>query len=123
MKELDVLSRAWYAWSMMKTQNTAETIQNLVVQIVELVAPRQILLFGSRARDEESERSDIDLCVVIDPALSRQETARTLYRELHGGGMDFDLVVATPADLERGKSLPGTVYRDIVRDGKTLYVA
>ncbi|HPH03322.1 MAG TPA: nucleotidyltransferase domain-containing protein [Spirochaetota bacterium] len=98
-------------------------VQETVLQIVGLVAPLRVVLFGSRARGTENSASDVDFCVVISPDRSRKETARILYRELHAGGLDFDILVATEDDLEKGALLPGTVYRDILRDGKTLYVA
>jgi len=95
-----------------------EQIDSLVNAIVELVHPLQIVLFGSCARGDPEGANDIDLLVVMPDETHRRRTAQSLYRAI-----PLDIVVATTGDLEKHRDNPGLIYRDALREGKTLYAA
>ena len=67
-----------------------------------------VILFGSRARADWTERSDIDL-MIIEPELSElkrrmgdiQQTARELARLDYQDGVDIDFVYLSRAEYER----------------------
>jgi predicted nucleotidyltransferase len=44
---------------------TPETVQYVCQQIVQAIAPEKIVVFGSVARQESTESSDLDLLVVV----------------------------------------------------------
>lgn len=98
-----------------------KAIERLVQQIVETVDPLRILLFGSAARGELGVASDLDLLVVMPEGVHRRRTAQKLYRKIRDVGVAFDILVATPADLERHKENIGLIYRTILEEGKELY--
>jgi len=98
-------------------------IDSLVNAIVELVHPLQIVLFGSCARGDPEGANDIDLLVVMPDGTHRRRTAQSLYRAIRGTRAPLDIVVATTGDLEKHRDNPGLIYRDALREGKTLYAA
>jgi uncharacterized protein len=98
-------------------------LDELVQRIVAETQPLRIVLFGSLARGEARPGSDVDLLVVMPEGTHRRRTAQSLYRSLRGAGVPFELVIATPGDLERHGASPGLIYRDILREGRTLYAA
>lgn len=100
-----------------------EAINYLVQRIVEEAAPIRIMIFGSAARGEVEENSDVDLLVVMPEGTHRRRTAQLLYRKIRGVGIPFDIVVATPGDLERHKDNIGLIYRKILQEGKEVYAA
>lgn len=102
---------------------TEEKLNELVTRIVDTVKPIRILLFGSVARREASDNSDIDVLVVVADGSHRRKIAQQIYRNLIGFGIAVDVVVATPADLQRYGNSPGLVYREVLRDGRELYAA
>lgn len=102
---------------------TGEAIDRLVAGIVENVHPLRILLFGSATRGELAAGSDIDLLVVMPDGTHRRRTAQHLYRRLHGIGTPFDILVATPRDLDRHKDNIGLIYRTILLEGREVYAA
>jgi predicted nucleotidyltransferase len=98
-------------------------INGLVRQIVEAVHPLRILLFGSAARGEAGPSSDLDFLVVMPEGVHRRKTAQELYRKIRNAGVAFDILVATPADLERNRDNPGLIYRSILEEGREVYAA
>jgi len=98
-------------------------IDRLVQRIVEVAHPLRILLFGSAARGEFRPDSDVDLLVVMPEGVHRRRTAQELYLEIRGMGIPFDLLVATPSDLEKHRDNVGLVYRTILREGREVYAA
>ena len=65
------------------TQVNDDLLDRMVQAIVDEVDPEQVILFGSRARDDHRENSDIDLIVVeaepFGPARSRHREMVKLY--------------------------------------------
>ena len=104
-------------------QSDLEVIEQLVQRIIELVQPLRIILFGSAARGEMGPDSDIDVLVVMPEGVHRRRTAQLLYRQIRGLGVPFDILVATPDDLERHKDNIGLVYQSILREGREVYAA
>ncbi|MEK7374485.1 MAG: hypothetical protein AABZ85_05590, partial [Thermodesulfobacteriota bacterium] len=51
-------------------------------------------------------------------ARKRRQMAKRLYRSLSGIRVPYDLVVVTPADLEKHRDNPGLIYRSVLREGK-----
>jgi predicted nucleotidyltransferase len=100
-----------------------EAIDRLVKNIVEAVSPLKIILFGSAGRGEDITCNDIDLLVVMPGNVHRRKTAQRLYRELHGVGFPFDILVVTPEDLEHHKNNIGLIYGNILREGREIYAA
>lgn len=98
-------------------------IKRLVDTIVAEIHPLRIILFGSAARGEATPQSDIDLLVVVPNGTHRLHTMQQLYAGIHGVGVPYDILVATPLDLERHAQTPGLIYRDVLREGRELYAA
>jgi predicted nucleotidyltransferase len=98
-------------------------LDQLIQQIVEIVHPLRIILFGSAARGKIGPNSDIDVLVVMPEGTHRRRTAQFLYRQITGVGVPFDLLVATPSDLEKYKNNIGLIYRTVLREGRELYAA
>jgi predicted nucleotidyltransferase len=82
--------------------------------------PERIILFGSYARGDFHEGSDIDLVVI------RETQERFLDRigsalELIDSRMPVDVIVYTPAECEQMKDRRAIMFDAIEREGKTLY--
>lgn len=96
-------------------------VDKLVRQIVDLVHPIGIVLFGSAAKGAMGPQSDIDLMVVVPQGVNRREISNRLYSHRMGVKVPYDILVSTMDDFERyGKSI-GLIYKEIIREGKVLY--
>jgi len=101
-----------------------EAVVKVVVQrIVEVAEPQQIVLFGSRARGQAREGSDLDLLVIKSGDFHRGELTEQIYMALRGVGAAVDVVVAKPEDLERYGDNPALVFRPALAGGRQVYAA
>jgi len=99
------------------------TTQRLVKRIIEETNPLRILIFGSAANEESVHSNDIDVLVVMPEGVHRRQTAQLLYKKIKGLGVPFDVLVATPSDLEKHKTNAGLIYKTILQEGKEVYAA
>ena len=106
-----------------KIQSNPKAIKLLVRRIVDIVHPLRIILFGSAVRGEFQPGSDIDVLVVMPAGVHRRHTSQLLYRRITGIGIPFDILVATPEDLEKYKNNIGLIYRTILEEGRDIYAA
>jgi len=97
------------------------TVAAAVERIVSRFAPRQIVLFGSRAQGETSMDSDIDLLVVLPEVADKHRAAVAIRRELRDLPASKDIVVSTAAEIERRGDISGTVLHEALRTGTTVY--
>lgn len=104
-------------------QPDPRVLDRLIRQIVEAVRPLRIILFGSAARGEMGPDSDFDLLVVMPEGTHRRQTAQDLYRRGERAGQPFDVLVATPSDLERYEDNIGLIYYTVLREGREVYAA
>ena len=109
---------------MTRRNNTAKwRLDQLVSNVVRLVQPQRVVLFGSHARGTADAYSDVDLLVVMGNGAHRRRTAQYLYERLRHSGVPFDVVVATPSDIQKHRNDSGLVYHAAIEEGRTLYVA
>lgn len=104
-------------------QPNSNKVNQLVKDIVEAVHPLRIILFGSTARNTATQASDIDVLVVMPEGVHRRKTAQQLYRQIIGLGTPFDVLVATPNDLEKHKNNTGLIYQTVLQEGVEVYAA
>jgi len=102
-------------------QAKAKALEDLIQHIVIAVHSLQIVLFGSAARGEITPESDLDILIVMPEGIHRRRTAQYLYQTISGVKVPFDLLVATPSDLEKHKDNIGLIYRTILREGRVVY--
>ena len=91
-----------------------------VETVVGRLAPDQIILFGSGARDRMRESSDLDLLAVKTPEPG--ETAGDRYRwRCETSGDDLDVLLTDPGTAERYRRSAGRVYGAALEEGRTIY--
>ena len=98
-------------------------LHEIIKRILDVVQPKNIILFGSAVRGEMGANSDIDLLVVVPSGLHRRKTAQKIYRNLIGLGFAVDIIVVTEDDIEQFKDHNGMVIQPALEEGKVLYVA
>ena len=104
-------------------QATQAALDRLVGEIVEAVHPLRIILFGSAARGDAGPESDLDVLVVMPDGTHGRRTAMHIHERVEDVGLAFDVVVSTPALLERQRRDPGLIYGTILDEGRTVYAA
>ena len=106
----------------MITQQSIDTvIDDMVRRIAERFRPEKIILFGSYARGQATEDSDIDLLVVMPVEHSTRQKANEIDLALADRTVPLDVIVVTPEQFERERDVIGTVLYKAVREGKILY--
>jgi predicted nucleotidyltransferase len=100
-----------------------DKLADLVGRIRSVVDPIRIVLFGSHARGDAGEHSDLDVLVVVPDGTHRRHTQQDLYMQLRGFGLPVDFVVATPSDLERYKDCQPCVISPALKEGVEVYAA
>ena len=95
-------------------------LQAAIDLIVERVQPDQIILFGSAARKEMCEASDLDLLVIRnrDPEVPREEHEHWKCEQT-GDALDVILMDRTTA--ERGRRSAAYVQGPALEEGRTVY--
>lgn len=96
----------------------------MVQQIVDQFDPLRVVLFGSRARGDDREDSDVDLLVVVrDPLTARERRELTIAMRVavRGSGLPKDILVTTPAGIEASRAQAATVIGPALREGVVLY--
>ena len=99
-----------------------QEIEQVAARLAEVAGAERVILFGSHARGEAHDTSDVDLMIVAESDLPRFKRSRVLYRLLRPYPFPMDLVVYTPEEVERGKQSPLSFVSTVLREGKTVYV-
>ena len=97
-------------------------IYKVATLIATEVDAERVILFGSHARGEANENSDVDFMIIAESNLPRFKRTRELYKLFKPYPFGMDLIVYTPQEFERGKRSPVSFVSTVLREGKTLYV-
>jgi predicted nucleotidyltransferase len=81
---------------------------------------RKVILFGSYARGDATEDSDVDFLVVERDVPSKVTEMVRLRRILRPLRLPFDVMVVSENDLEDWGQLPGTALYWALKEGKVL---
>ena len=100
-----------------------KTIQQAVARLVAAANPSKVILFGSYARGDATENSDLDL-MVIEREVSNKFDEMVRLRNVMGD-MDIgvDLLVYSDLEASRRSQVPGTVLYRAYKEGRVLYDA
>jgi uncharacterized protein len=80
----------------------------------------RLILFGSHARGEAGEHSDLDF-LVIEPSVEDwgRESVR-LHRTLKGLGVHADIIVVSEESVREWRDVYGTVIHSALTEGREL---
>lgn len=107
----------------MTKRKLQRNIEQVLDQIVRLVAPSRVILFGSAVRGEISADSDLDFLVVIPDSRDSEQVVDRLNRDVKRQDLPCDFLVATPSTLARTEANAGLIYGEILRQGREIYAA
>jgi predicted nucleotidyltransferase len=106
---------------------TSADLDRIVRFVVEAAQPLRVVLFGSAARGQMHDGSDIDLLVVLPEGADTRAVRKQLYRGMYEQRVDVDQPVqfhaTTPSVFEHYKDRFGFIYYDVAREGVELYAA
>lgn len=93
----------------------------LVGRIRDGYEPEKIILFGSLARGETHEWSDIDLIIVKDTDASYGERVKELLPVLRGWKGGADILIYSLEEYESAREKDSPFLREAEKDGVMLY--
>jgi uncharacterized protein len=91
--------------------------------LVEAAHPEKIILFGSYARGDFDEDSDLDLLIILPTVVDRFEEMIRLRLVLRDIPMPIDVIVYSRADVEERQHLRGTMLYHALREGRILHTS
>ena len=103
-----------------RSKKLAIALDELLPTLIEEYEPERIVLFGSMARGNVGEWSDLDLLIVketSDSFLERSKEVALLCRALVGA----DYLVYTPDELDEMIERGNPFLLEALKEGRTLY--
>ncbi|MCU1283860.1 MAG: hypothetical protein JWO13_210 [Acidobacteriales bacterium] len=98
-----------------------DLIREITDRIVNAFDPKRIVLFGSHARGDHRDDSDLDLMIEMESDLDFYSRIPAVTEIFGLRKWPMDLFVYTPAEVERDRNVNGTMVNLIEREGKVLY--
>lgn len=98
-----------------------EQINEVVERLRNAAPDATIILFGSHARGEAHEGSDLDILVVRPAVTSRYAETVHLDAQMRGLRIPTDIIVVSAAVYEEWANEPGTVIHEAAKSGRVLH--
>lgn len=99
-----------------------EYINLVLKKIVSFYNPKMVYLFGSQARNDANENSDIDFLIIEETNKPKRFRALEFRKELRGQNYyPVDILVYTPQEFMDECKIKGTMAYHIKEEGKILY--
>ena len=102
-----------------------EIIDRAIEYIKEKIDPEKIYLFGSYARGNPNENSDLDFFIIKRTNLPKIKRTNLLYTldktKKIGAPVAIDFIVYTPQELEACKNENNSLASEVLRTGKLIY--
>ena len=99
------------------------TILNEIAgKIANAFNPEKIIVFGSHAYGRPTEKSDIDILVIMETnkrEIERMVAVNKLLRDYYKK-IDFDILVKTPAEVKHRLDIGDPFISEIISKGKVL---
>lgn len=97
-------------------------VQTLIDRLIQHYKPLKIIAFGSFARGDMHEDSDLDLCIIKkDIPSSRVYRRFEVYQLLDDRNIPLDVVIYQPEEFEERRRLGDPFIKTILSEGKMLY--
>jgi predicted nucleotidyltransferase len=100
-----------------------QQIEQAVQMLAQAVHPAKIILFGSYARGDARQDSDVDFLVVEPTVPNRRSEMARLRNILRPLRIPVDVIVASEAELREWSHLPGHILYWALKEGKALHEA
>ena len=100
---------------------TAEELNGIIERIVRRFEPEKVILFGSYARGDATEESDVDLLVVAATDLPARERFPAIRSILGDFPAAFDVFWKTPEEYERWRNVVNHVVYFAEKYGRIVY--
>ena len=100
---------------------TMNQIEELARRIGREFHADRVVLFGSYARGVATDDSDVDLLVVAETSLPPRKRYAAVRRLLADYPAAFDIIVKTPGEYARWRSVVNTVVHFAEQSGRVLY--
>ncbi len=99
------------------------TIQHAVELLRQAAPSATIIVFGSCARGEITEDSDLDVLVIEPHVTARHEEMVRLWEVLRPLGIPADVLVASRDTFDYWVDTPNTIYYEVAREGRVFQAA
>ena len=105
-------------------ENKISQIDKVVSLIISEVTPDKIILFGSYARGDYTENSDIDILVLKKGVKNERKISMRLYEALFNEkeiNVPIDIITMDYDRFYSMKNTIGFIYKSINEQGKIIY--
>jgi uncharacterized protein len=83
--------------------------------------PASVMLFGSYARGEADDQSDLDLLIIEDEVADKAGSICVFIAPSDRLGVGVDVLVFSRRDFERRSLVPGSLPHRVRQEGRLLY--
>ena len=98
-----------------------DKIKQVANRIGQSAGAEAVILFGSYARGQASENSDVDFLVVADSRLPRFKRSISLYKLFKPYPFGMDILVYTPVEIQKASASPLSFVSAVLREGIKVY--
>ena len=100
--------------------NSKEKISIIRKTVIRLFPDCRLILFGSRARDENSPESDYDFLVITKNTIDIREKRfykSLLRKELAKYKIPADILIQSEDEVQLKKEITGHILREVLNEG------
>lgn len=98
-----------------------QQIMEIGQRIGQQFRPREVILFGSYGRGDQTVDSDIDLLVIFPDDVDKAAEAIRIRRAIGRVDTGVDVVVSSTREVAEWEGVKGTVYYYARKEGRPIY--
>ena len=95
-------------------------LSDIRTSVFDILPGSEIILFGSRARNDAKDDSDYDLLIIVSSSLlpsDRLKFQALIRKNLVAQNILADVIVQSRSDVELKKNFPGHIVRSALKEG------